>query len=189
MQIIPTIQIRQTFARLGLDADHAKMEQRQPKASIDMRQVPAALSIEQPKGQLTIDQSRAWDALGRSGILEAMTRIRSQASSVFLQNLARKVEQGNRLTQIHTGVNAIAENAKELFGTFPEFDYYGYASSDNVDIDYQVNAPIIDVNQGGVDLNVQANRPELLVQRGKLDIYMQQYASVEIIPPAIDARI
>jgi hypothetical protein len=189
MQIIPTIQIRQTYAKIGIDADHAQLNQRQPKAGIDMKQVSAALSIEQPQGDLTIDQSKAWDALARAGVMEVMTRIRGNAQSVFLDNLAARVERGNRLARIHTGENAIAENAKNITFTFPEFNFSGYASPNNVDIDYTINRPIINIHQGGVDLNVQVNRPELNVQRGKLDIYMRQYGNVEITPPAIDARI
>lgn len=185
----PSIQIRQTFARLGMDADLARIEQRQPKATFELRQVPAQLSIESPKGELSIDQSKAWDALGRGGVMEAMNRIYGQARDVFLQNLARNVEQGNRLAAIHKGGNPIAENAMELVFTFPEFNYYGPASYDNVDVYYTAHKPIIEVNQGGVELYTEVNRPELTAHRGKLDIYMLQYANVEIIPPVIDARI
>ena len=185
----PQIRIRQQFARIGMDADLPRIEQRQPKADMEIRRENPKLHMTSPRGELEIDQSRAWAALGLGGILDAMNRIYGQVREIFLMNLQRKVEQGNRLTEIHTGVNAIAENARELLFRFPEIDYYGPASSDNVDIRYTARQPEIEVEPGTLDIQVRVNRPELVLHRGKLDIYMQQYAHVEIIPPQIDLRV
>lgn len=186
---IPKIQIHQQYAKLGMDADKASMEQRQPAATMDLSTTKPQLQMKSPSGELKIDQSRAWDALGCGGILEAMNRIYDQADSLFLQSLQRMVERGNRLAEIHTGVNAIAENASELFLTYPQFNYYGPASPDNVDIHYTARKPQIEVERGQVNLDVQMNRPELIFQRGKLDIYMLQHGKVEFTPPQIDLRI
>jgi len=185
----PSIQIRTTNAQLGYDREPVVFEQRQPRADVQMRQVSAQQSITSPRGELTIDQSRAWDALGVGPVREAMNRIYDQAQSIFLQNLARKVEQGNRLAAIHTGGNPIADNAQELLFSFPEFDYYGYASSGNVDFRYVAHQAIIDVELGGVEMQAQANSPELYARQGNMNFYMIQYAKVEIIPPEIDIRI
>ncbi|MDQ1911279.1 DUF6470 family protein [Paenibacillus sp. GD4] len=189
MVTFPQIQIRQQYAKLGMDADHAVIEQQQPKATYEMKRIPSQLDMKQPIGELTIDQSKAWDAYGKGGILTTMNRIYSQAESIALQGIARRVEQGNRLADIASKRNAIAENAKDLFFTFPEFDYAGPASYDNVDITYQARKPEIQVTDGRIDVNTHPNKPELSFQRGKLDMYMLQYASVEITPPAIDQTI
>jgi len=185
----PNIQIRQTYAQLGYNIERVQFEQKQPRADVNMQQIPAKLSITSPRGELTIDQTRAWDALGVGPVTEAMNRIYDQAQNLFLQNLARKVEQGNHLADIHTGANAIADNAQELLFSFPEFDYYGYASSGNVDLHYTAHEPIIDIELGGVELEAQANAPELFARQGMLNFYMLQYAKVEIIPPEIDMKI
>ncbi|MDF2649359.1 MAG: hypothetical protein K0Q73_5164 [Paenibacillus sp.] len=189
MVTFPQIQIRQQYAKLGIDADHAKLEQEQPKATYEMKRTPAKLEMSQPLGELNIDQSKAWDAYGRGGILTNMNRIYSQCENIALQGIASIVERGNKLADIASKRNAIAENAMDLFLTFPELNYAGPASYDNVDITYNVRKPEIQVTDGRIDVTTHPNRPELNVQRGKLDLYMLQHASIEITPPIIDSRI
>jgi len=189
MITFPQIQIRQQYAKIGIDADHAVVEQRQPKPTYEMKYVKPELRIEQPLGDLSIDQTKAWGAYGRDGALASSNRIYDQLQGVYLQNLARKVEQGNRLADIPSATSAIAENAKELFLTFPELNYHGAASYDNVDIRYSPRKPVIEATDGRVEVNVRVNPPELTFHRGKLDIYMMKHASVEITPPLIDVRL
>ncbi|MBD0384181.1 DUF6470 family protein [Paenibacillus sedimenti] len=189
MVTFPQIEIRQQYAKLGIDADHAKIEQEQPKATFEMRRTAPKLEMSQPLGELNIDQSKAWDAYGRGGILTTMNRIYSEAENVALQGIARIVERGNRLADITSKRNAIVENAMELVFTFPELRYEGPASYDNVDITYTARKPEIHVTDGHIDLTTHPNPPELRFQRGKLEMYMMQHANVEIIPPVIDQKI
>jgi len=185
----PSIQIHQTYAQIGIQAGRAIVEQRQSPATFNLEQTPAKLSIKQPNGTLHIDQSKAWDALARAGVTVVMDRIHDQARSVAMNGIARIVDKGNRMAAIHLGGNAIAELAKDVRVSFPEFDYVGEASCDNVDIYYEANKPIINVELGGVRLQTFPTAPELHYQRGKLDIYMQQYGSVEITPPSLDILV
>jgi len=187
--MIPRIQIRQQFAKLGIDADIGRQELRQPPATLTMRTTPRKVTIIYRSPDLVIDQSRAWDALGLGGILEAMTRIRAQAKRVALDGIARIAEKGDRLAAIHLPTNAIADIAQEEAHRFYEFDYFGPASMDNVDIRFTTYKPEIHFSGGDVNIDVRVNRPVHNYYRGKLDIYMQQYAKVEIIPPQIDALI
>lgn len=186
---IPTISIRQTHARIGIDADQGTLEQRQPKAMIQMENRPVQFMIRSPQGELRIDQSRARDALAVGPHFETMNHIYSEAKNVALQGIARIVENGNRMAAIHTGENAIADIAQQLYFDFFEFNFAGPASFDNVDIQYTAHKPQIEVQEGQLNINVQVNRPELIYHRGKLDIYMQQYPRVEITPPRIDIAV
>lgn len=186
---IPHIQIRQTPARLGIDADIGKQSLEQKPADIDMKQIKPQLHIETTRGNLDINQDRAWDALALGGNLETMSKIYSMASDMALQGLAKIVERGNRMADIHLGGNPIAEFALDWQRTFPEFDFKGEASFDNVDITYTPAEVNIDVTPGRVELNVQVNRPTHHYERGKLDIYVSQYNKVEITPPKIDLML
>lgn len=49
MVSFPSISIHQQFAQLGIDADHATLEQKQPKATYEMKRVPPKLQIESPR--------------------------------------------------------------------------------------------------------------------------------------------
>lgn len=188
MPSIPQIQISQQPALIGIDADLGTQNIRQPRPTYEMQVEQPKLEIRQPRGELEIDQSRAWDALGQGPILQAMSRIYSQSHDIAMQGIARIVENGNRMAAIHLGGNPIAEIAKDLSISHPEFNYYGEASIDNVDITYTPHKAEISVTDGKVNVNARVNPPEIEYNRGKLDIYMRQYPKVEITPPQIDFK-
>lgn len=189
MPSIPQIQIRQIPARISIDADLGRQNIRQPRATQEMVTDLPRVEIRQPQGELDIDQSKAWDALGLGNTMESMRRIASQAHNVAMQGIVRIVENGNRLAQIHLDTNPIAEIAEQLTFDFVEFDYYGPASYDNVDVYYTARKPEIMPIEGKVNVRTHPNRPEIEYHRGKLDIYMSQYPKVEIIPPQIDMKV
>jgi hypothetical protein len=189
MIIFPQIQIRQTPALLGIDADLGTQDIKQPRATFEVTTERPKQEIRQPRGELQIDQSKAWDALGKGPFLETMNRIYSESRNVALQGIARIVDNGNRLAQIHLNTNPIADIAEQLSFERFEFDTLGPASFDNVDITYTAKKAEINVTDGLVNLNTHPNRPEYEYQRGKLDIYMRQYNSVEITPPQIDLKL
>ncbi|MBH5320620.1 hypothetical protein I6N90_22760 [Paenibacillus sp. GSMTC-2017] len=183
---IPQIGIRQQHASLFIDADIGKQHIEQPKATVDMEQVEAVQQFQTTQGRLDINQDRMWDALAMGNSLETMSRIYSAASSIALQGLARIVEKGDQMAAIHLGGNPIAEMARDWKRTFPEFDFVGEASFDNIDITYTPGELSIETTRGGVNINVQVNKPIHEYERGKLEIYMSQYPKVEFIPPQID---
>lgn len=185
----PTISIQRIDARIGMSTTPGSFEQRQPKANLQMETRPAQLMMHSPPGELTIDQSRAWDALGVGPHYEMMNRIYSESKNIALQGIARIVEDGNRMAAIHTGENAIADIAQQIYFDSVPFDVRGPASFDNVDIQYIAHRPQIEVQEGQVNINIQASKPEFIYHSGKLDIYMQQYPRVEITPPKIDAAV
>jgi hypothetical protein len=187
--IAPQIQIRQTPALLGIDADLGTQDIVQPRATFEMTTDRPQQDIRQPRGDLEIDQSRAWDALGVGGVLQTMSRIYSKAPEIALQAIARIVEDGNRMAKIHIKSDAIAELAQNIRLEFGQFDVVPPTEFDNVDIRYSANKAEINVTDGRVNLNAQVNRPQIDYHRGKLDIYMMQYPKVEFTPPSIDYTV
>lgn len=187
---IPAIQIKQQYAKIGIDADLGHYDIRQPRANMQIRQTPAQLEIRSGQGRLEIDQSKAWDALGLGGILEAMSRIRSEAHRVALEGIARIAQEGDRMAAIQNGTDAIAEMAQENAYSFHEFNYMGPASYDNVDVYYTVVKKLdIRFIEGGADIRAEVRPPEISYARGKLDIYLRQRNQLEIIPPQIDLTL
>lgn len=189
MVSIPSIQIKLTHAKLHIDADLGRYEIKQPRPTFEMEQHPTKQTIEQPRGDLRIDQTRAWDALGRTNILVVMDRIYSQARDIALEAIGRIAEDGDRMAAIHTKEDVIPALAERVRVSFPEMQYAGEPSYDNVDITYEKRKPEIQAERGGVEINTHPNPPEIQYHRGKLEIYMRQYPNVEIIPPMIDTRV
>ncbi|WP_339205360.1 DUF6470 family protein [Paenibacillus sp. FSL K6-3182] len=186
---IPQIQIRTQDAALFIDADLGKQRIEQPAPTIEMEQIRPEQHFQTTKGRLEINQDRVYDALALGNNLETMSRIYSMASDIALKGIARIVQKGDQMASIHLGGNPIAEMAREWQRTFPEFDFVGEASYDNIDIEYIPGELTIDTTPGRVNYNVQVNKPIIEYERGKLDIYMSQYPKVEIIPPQIDQLI
>lgn len=186
---IPQIQIRTQDAALFIDADMGKQRLEQPAATVDMEQIRPEQHFQTTKGRLEINQDRLWDALALGNNLQTMSKIYSMAADIALQGIARIVEKGDQMASIHLGGNPIADMARDWKRTFPEYDFRGEASYDNIDIEYIPGELTIDTTPGRVDLNVQVNKPIHEYERGKLDIYMSQYPKVEIIPPQLDQLI
>jgi len=176
------------MARIGIDADAGSFDIQSPKATFEFETELPKVEIRSFQGQLRIDQSKAWDGLGLGGTVETLNRIYSNTKQIFLQGIARRVEQGDHLAAIHLNTNAIADNAEQITTERPEFNTVGEAAYDNVDVSYTQRKPEITAVEGKVHANIVANSPKMQYIRGKLDIYMLQYPKVEITPPQIDLR-
>ncbi|OME02241.1 hypothetical protein BSK54_11195 [Paenibacillus odorifer] len=185
----PLLQIRQTPALIGMDADLGILSITQPKAEVNITTTSAELTVESFRPELLIDQSRAWAAFTGGSLPDMNKRIYSGIQQLYLQGIARKVEQGNRMAHFFKPGNTIAE----VYGTdtepnsFPETR--GPASYDNVDIHFETRDPEIEFHPAEVHIQVEGRRPEIEYTRGKLNIYMQQYASVHFIPPEVNFQL
>lgn len=187
---IPTIQIRQQPAKLGIEQKWAQLNLSQPRATVEMRTEAPQLRMRQYKGDMNIDQSRAWHALGVGGHLDMLSSIYSAARGIANESIARIAREGDQLMEIHNGRNGYADiAASRRFVTYSEFQFPGPASFDNVDISYTARKPDIELIRGKVDLRAVPNSPQMDFRRGDLNIYIEQYGFVEIIPPQIDLYI
>ncbi|OME67332.1 hypothetical protein BSK65_20265 [Paenibacillus odorifer] len=185
----PILQIRQTPAVIGFDTEPGNYSISQPKAEVNVTTTPEKLTVESTSPELTIDQSRAWEAYNGGKMLDMNRRIYSGIQQLYLQAIARKVEQGNRMAQFFRPGNTIAE----VYGmdtkpnSFPEIR--GPASYDNVDIHIETRAPQINFRAAKVDIQVERRNPEIEYTRGKLNIYMKQYASIQFIPSELNIQL
>jgi hypothetical protein len=185
---IPSIKIYTEPAKLSIDGDLGQYDMKQPRPGFELEQPKAKMEIQSPRGDLEIDQSKAWDALGLANNLEVMSRIYSQAPNIALQGIAKIVEDGNKMGDLRNRSNVIADLAQEVKVSFPEFDYVGEASYDNVDIHYTAHKAEINVTPSEIVLNAKVNNPQVEYKRGKLDIYVQNYGKIEITPPQVDTK-
>ncbi|WP_238651128.1 DUF6470 family protein [Paenibacillus piscarius] len=185
----PILQIRQTPARIGIDADMGSFSITQPKAEVRITTTPGELTVQSTPPELTIDQTRARAAYNGGSVLDMNRRIYSGIQQLYLQAIARRVEQGTRMAEFFKPGNSIAE----IVGTDTESNSFpepcGPASYDNVDLQYTATPPEINFRPATVDVEIERHRPETEYTRGKLDIYMQQYASIQFIPPELNVQM
>lgn len=186
---IPMIQITQQYAKIGFDADLGAYDIKQPRPTVEITTTPAKVDIRSPRGDLNIDQSKAWDALGVGSNLDLMNLIYSQSKSIALQGIVRIVEDGNRMGAIHLDRNPIGDIAWDrAFGDLEPIEFPS-PSYDSVDIQYTPRKPEINVELGNVVITSHPNQPQINYIKGKMNVYMEQYNSIEIIPPKLDLQI
>lgn len=185
----PILQIRQTPAVIGIDADLGAFSITQPKADVTITTTPGELSVQSSRPELSIDQTRARAAYNGGSVLEMNKRIYSGIQQLYLQAIARRMEQGTRMAEFFKPGNTIAE----VYGTDTEPNSFpdpcGTASYDNVDIHFETRAPEVRFQAAQVDIQVERHHPVTEYTRGKLDIYMQQYASIQFIPPEVNVQM
>ncbi|MGN7359304.1 DUF6470 family protein [Paenibacillus sp. SAF-054] len=184
----PILQIRQTPALIGIDSDLGQYSIRQPKADVKMITTPSELEIHQYQPELNVDQTRARSAFTGGNFIDMNARIYSGIQELYLQGIARRVEEGNRAAAIHIQGNTIASIYGEDWQPVPFPEFRTPASMDNVDVRIDTRPPDIRFREASIDIQVEVRRPEIEYNRGKLDIYMRQYASVQYIPPELDVK-
>lgn len=190
--IMPILQIQQQYARIGIRSSPASLEIKQPHADLSIETTPGKLTVTSPRGELRIDQRKAWDALGLGDHLEAMSRVYERSREIFLENLGKKVDEGDRMMDIRTKSTPIADIAEEHTKEglhFDEFNFVGPASYDNVDVSYIPGNQQIDITPSHVAISFKVNKPIIQASRGPLDIYLSQRESITITPPQINTLV
>ena len=182
----PILQIRQTSALLGMESSPGYFSITQPQAELRITTTPGEWDIQSHRPELNVDQSRAFAAYNGGKLADVNNRIYSGLQQIYLQGIANRVEQGNRMVEFFKPGNSIAE----VYGTdtapnpFPETR--GPASYDNVDIHFSITPTSFNFRPANVNIEVQTHRPETEYIKGKLDLYVQQYASIQFIPPELN---
>jgi hypothetical protein len=184
--MIPQLQIRQQPSLLEMESSSAYITIHQERPQFEIKTRPADLQIEQPEAIMTIDQHDALRAYNGGTSLEINNQIYSNLPRLFLESLAKRVEQGNRLAQFHLSGNSIAEVYGGDWKRDPFVEFRAPASYDNVHISVERQRPQITVQVNLPQVHAQAFKPEIEYHPGNFNIRVKQYASVKIIPPEIN---
>ncbi|EFM09019.1 conserved hypothetical protein [Paenibacillus curdlanolyticus YK9] len=175
------LSIHQTFASIGIDAEPATQEMRLPRGEQLIEQPAAKMNFESTNSQLSIDSSQAWHALGKGPNLEWSSAIYSQMKSVFLQNLARQVEEGKRMSNITNPRSAFADLAQDALFRDNLVDYQvAEPSYNNVKLEFAPGDVSTDIEASPVVIEYTPHKAEIEAYRGKLDIYLRQRNSISI---------
>ncbi len=184
--MIPQIQIIQQPTILGMDSSRAELSIRQPRGELYIETSRAKMDMQQPRPELEINQHEAWRAYNGGTALEMNRQIYSELPALFLEGLAKRVEQGNRLANFHLQGNSIAEVYGQDWQRDPFVEYRAPASYDNVSIHVTPHRPEINIEPVEPEISARMHQPEIEYHPGNLNVYVKQYASIQFIPPTID---
>lgn len=174
------LSIHQTFGRLGMETINAKQTMESPPGTMNIRQKAAIMEIESHPGELTIDSTAAWAALERPGNLEWKHLIYSDAKSIALQAIAKKVEDGNRMAQLSNPANAFAELAHQKVFERAPVHYSGDPSVLNVKLNYRVQAPDIRIEPQKAEIEYELHKPEVTYIPGKVNLFVERQNTIDI---------
>lgn len=182
----PIVQIRQTPALLGMETIKSSWSITQPKADLQIETTPGQWSMDKSFPEMTIDQSQAQAAYTGGSYSEMTQRLYSGIEQLWLQGIAKRMEQGERMMNFHKPGNSIAEVIGEDWRPISYPEIRGPASFDNVDIHIEVIPVEMEYHLGNVNIQVDTHKPEVKYTPASLEIYLRQRASLSFIPPEID---
>jgi len=189
MPNIPQLQIRQTYAKIGIQTTPAKLNIQQPKASMKIHQKPIKVEINSTNPELNIDMTRAWSGLGKRTQSELTNTIYNQTKQMVVNGVAKIARDGDRLAAIHQQVNPIPSIAAQDLFEMPPIQIEGEAGYDNVDIRVQPGNLNIQWSGRTVNIDIQPQKPIINNQQGKVETYLRQKNSIQITLPNIDRGI
>ena len=187
--MMPLVQMRQTNGIVGIETSKGSLKIVQPKADMQITVTPGQLEIHQSPAEITIDQSQARAAYTGGIYHEMNRRIYSGIEQLWLQGIAKRMEQGERIANFHKPGNSIAEVYGEDWQPVSYPEIRGPASVDNVRIDVKAVPPQIEYRRAEVDIQVDAHNPEINYTPSSVNIYLLQKPSISFIPPEIDIQM
>lgn len=178
---LPQVRLESQFAQINIMRTPGRQEISQPKAELSIQQPKADLSISVTPGKLSIDQTQAWEDMNLHSPLRSAQVAAQEGASGLLEGMQRRTQQGAELMEIENGGDPIVNQS--IVNGHDQMKSLGlkYIPShlavkisyqpSSVNIDAQVNRPIIDV---------KTNRPEHSYRPGSVVIQMEKYNSLEI---------
>lgn len=185
----PIVQIRQTYGLIGINSNSGSFSMAQPKADMAITTQPGQFTIDQSSPEMIIDQSRAKSAYTGGSYAEMSQRIYSGVEQLWLQAIAKRMEQGERMANFQKPGNNIAEVYGEDWRPVSYPEIRGEASYDNVDIQVTPVPVKMEYQQAEVNIQIEARKPELNYTPASVEIYLRQAPSVSFIPPELDIQI
>lgn len=147
------------------------------------------MDIRQPRPELEINQHEAWRAYNGGTALEMNRQIYTELPALFLEGLAKRVEQGNRMAQFHMPGNSIAEIYGQDWKPDPFVEFRAPASYDNVSVHVEPRRPEINIEPVKPEITSRQHNPEIEYIPGNLNVYVKQYDSIRFIPPIIELKM
>ena len=190
MNVFPRLEIRQTYAAIGMETQRGKFDIKQHHARVNPQTEPAKLTIEREPARLDINADKAWDALAQGPSLQTFLRIYAAGRQAILEQIAEIAQKGDRMAAIHIPVDPFAEAAIEWSRPIRIADAVaGMPHYDNVDVTFTPEKLSFSYQPAQVRFDPVTPKPEIHYQRGHVHIYLRQRNSIDIRVVGLDARV
>ena len=175
------MEIRTTNALIGVNRTPAKLDIKQPQAEVDRKITHAQVNVELSLPKIQIDQTQAFAESGLKKPLDLTAEIAQYSKSKMEESTGRIAEQGDALTDIHTGADVIADQA--LYNAYDQFSTeYNMVTMPRSRPEITVIEGDLDikVKEGTIDEQTEIRRPEINNKAGKVEVYLKQRNSISM---------
>lgn len=187
---LPIVRTEYQLGKIGIESLLGQFDIKSSPPEMEVQSTRVQLSAPTPLPDLDIDSSRMWAALDGGNTMEFWNRIYSQMPEIALQAIGKIVEEGNRMGDLRIKLNPIPDIALEgMLEGAPDVQIFGPAAPDNVDIQFTINKPDIQVQPGTLDIRIQTRKPEINYNRGYVRIYMEKYPEVNFQVSNLDIKV
>ncbi|MEH7308902.1 DUF6470 family protein [Neobacillus drentensis] len=178
---LPEIQLKQTYAQIGLRTTKPVQEIEQMPAELSIKQVPATMNIDRKPAHLDIDQEQLWNELNfknNSVFSEDMAEFAKQEG---LEAISEISQEGDQLAAIEKKTDAINSIVTSNANPSPaEFNIGFLPSYGSVKINFTPEELSIDWKKGGVEIEVIPHKPNHTYTPGKTEVYLRQMQALQI---------
>lgn len=179
---IPRLSMTSTTAQLGIQRTPEVKDIENPKGfSLELRTTHPTLRVEGTLPRVQIDQYQSFADAGLKNALDLSKENSSYALGQLLQGMGTIAAQGTELTNIHTRVNVIAEQAIEnAYDQFIRTFDIGTVPRSRPNIDLIRGELDIQVQEGSIENTSTVRRPVNNYRQGKVSLYMERYNNLTI---------
>ena len=174
-----SLEIRTTWAKIGIQTTRPVLEMRQPKGELQIKQQRLEMAIDREFPRVLIDQSACFKECGIKNTGETVAETAQIAQRKALEYTGMLAAEGDFLAQIENNGEAIAELALERMEregnaewniafipqSRPKYDVTGY-----LQIDWRVI-------WGQIEYRAQA--PQMNFHPGTTKIYLRQHGKID----------
>lgn len=178
--------------KIGIQTRNAKLDMKTTKPVLELKTEQAKVQIETTKPQIQIDQKQCFSESGLKGIFELNAENAASSVSEMYASVGRIAEQGNEMTRIESGGNAIADQA--YYNAYEQFNKdfnMGTMPKSRPKISLIRGTVSLSVKGGTVSGNFKKGEVESNYSAGKVEIYalQQKEFKMRFEPTKIDQKV
>lgn len=170
------LNMEQQPAKLSLEITDPVLRIETTPPQIQLSSEPAIVEINRTDGKLEINQYPCRYSIGFKNVFDFAYDAAQEGKRIVLETIGRIAAEGDRISHIESGENAIANIATE--SNFPEPPDVTWARTASPEINYQPGTIEFNPIYGKVNLNLKRGTVNLELQRGEVHGRISQYQSV-----------
>ncbi len=181
MLVTKALRMQTTPIKMSYQTTNARQNIKTTRSQLSMRTENAKITMQSKNAKLLIDQTECFAQLGIKPTGQFSAESANYGKLMLQQGLARIVDQGNRMADIHIKTSPLPDQA--VYNAFEQFEKaFNMQTATGVrpKITYVAGSLNINYQPGRVINNSTYQKPQIDYIPGKVDINVAQYNRLDI---------